>query len=492
MKKEFNFSEEFGNISDQMIEEAGKEWHPRKYPVLQFYGRKIACVLLVFILGMAAFRSPIVQATVEKITSEIGRIMGFQKDLLSYTSDIQEQSRTKNGITVTLKEAIADERILMVEADIVMQDGTLASWINSEKTTFDGKVFHPIEETYSTGKSGKFIYVERYSEDILTDETAKVHLIVEAGKDPGTGVGLDDAGSIAEFAFDFIVDAKALEAKTRTRELDIEIPMPKFPSGKMRLQELTMNDLYTVINVPLADEERDLEFWMDYEYKLKGKDNFGNPVSMELQTRWDSDDLEFRSDFVGDYESGESIPDGKIQISLADKDCSYLELQLYERKIEYEQVDSQEDDEYEWGERFIPPAEENYGWKEVGEPFRIQIDPVDTSKPFLITASSELENDRRKILSIDVDMMPVTDEKFQNLTFEITLDENIRKYIPDGNLDYKVEELEDASAISHEIEIELPADTPMEELDQALNHITVTMKWKGGEQTEEVALKKTE
>ena len=133
----------------------------------------------------------------------------------------------------------------MVEADIVMQDGTLASWINSEKTTFDGKVFHPIEETYSTGKSGKFIYVERYSEDILTDGTAKVHLIVEAGKDPGTGVGLDDAGSIAEFAFDFIVDAKALEAKTRTQELDIEIPMPKFPSGKMRLQmqEAVLNTL---------------------------------------------------------------------------------------------------------------------------------------------------------------------------------------------------------------------------------------------------------
>lgn len=52
--------------------------------------------------------------------------------------------------------------------------------------------------------------------------------------------------------------------------------------------------------------------------------------------------------------------------------------------------------------------------------------------------------------------------------------------------------MEDAFAISHEIEVELPAETPMEKLDQALNHITVTMKWKGGEQTEEVALKKTE
>lgn len=488
MKKEFDFSEQFGNISDQMIEEAGKEWHPKKYPVLQFYGRKIACVLLVFILGMAAFRSPIVQATVEKITSEIGRIMGFQKDLLSYTSDIQEQSQTKNGITVTLKEAIADERILMVEMDIEIPDGILASWINSEKTTFDGKVFHPIEETYSVDKSGEFIYVERYSEDILSNEMAKVHLVVEVGKDPETGVGLDDTGSMEEFAFDFTVDAKALEAKTRTQELDIEIPMPRFPSGKMRLQELTMNDLYTVINVPLADEDRDMEFG-DYEYKLTGKDSFGNPVYMGLLARWDSDDLEFRSNFVGGCEAGESIPDG---MSLPDKDCSYLDLQLYERKIEYEQADGQEDDEVAWGERIIPSAEENYGWKEVGEPFRIQIDPVDTSKPFLITASSKLENDGRKILSIDVDMMPVTDEKFQNLTFEITLDENIRKYIPDGNIDYKGEELGDASAFSHGIDIELPADTPMEELDQALNHITVTMKWKGGEQTEEVALKKAE
>ena len=484
MKKEFDFSEEFGNISDQMIEDAGKEWHPRKYPVLQFYGRKIACVLLVFILGMAAFRSPVVQATVEKITSEIGRIMGFQKDLLSYTSDIQEQSQTKNGITVTLKEAIADERILMVGLDIDMPDRELASWINNEKTTFDGKAHLPCEKTGNVGDSGVYTYEQRYSEDILTNGTAEVHLVVEVGED--TGFVQDDTGSMAEFVFDFTVDAKALEAKTRRQKLDIEIPMPRFPSGKMRLQELIMNDLYTVINVPLTDEDRNMEFGMDCEYKLKGKDSFGNPVYMELQKRWDSDDLEFRSDFMGDYESGEIIVVDEFQMSVPDKDSSYLDLQLYERKIEYEQADGQVDAL----EQVIPPAEENYGWKEVGEPFRIQIDPVDTSKPFLITASSELENDGRKNLSIDVDMMPVTDEKFQNLTFEITLDENIRKYIPDGNLDYKVEGLEEATAFSHEIEVELPADTPMEELDQALKYITVTMKWKGGEQTEEVVLKK--
>ena len=310
--------------------------------------------------------------------------------------------------------------------------------------------------------------------------------MVEVGED--TGFVQDDTGSMAEFAFDFTVDAKALEAKTRRQKLDIEIPVPRFPSGKMRLQELTMNDLYTVINVPLTDEDRDMEFGMDYEYKLKGKDSFGNPVSMKLQARWDSDDLEFRSDFMGDYESGEIIVVDEFQMSVPDKDSSYLDLQLYERKIKYEQADGQEDAL----EQMIPPAEENYGWKEVGEPFRIQIDPVDTNKPFLITASSELENEGRKSISINVDMMPVTDEKFQNLTFEITLDENTRKYIPDGNIDYKGEVLGDASAVSHGIDIELPADTPMEELDQALNHITVSIKWKGGEQTEEVVLNKAE
>ena len=158
MKKAFHFSEEFGNISDQMIEDAGKEWHPRKYPVLQFYGRKIACVLLVFILGMAVFRSPVVQATVEKITSEIGRIMGFQKDLLSYTSDIQEKSKKKNGITVTLKEAIADDQISMVGLDSDMPDRALASWINNEKTTFDGKACLPCQKTSNVGDSGVYTY----------------------------------------------------------------------------------------------------------------------------------------------------------------------------------------------------------------------------------------------------------------------------------------------------------------------------------------------
>ena len=488
MKKTFDFSKEFGNISDQMIEEAGKEWYPKKYPIVQFYGRKIACVLLVLILGMAAFKSPIVQATVEKITSEIGRIMGFQKDLLSYTSDIQEQSQTKNGITVILKEAIADDRILMVGLDIDKTDGALVSWINNEKTTFDGKACLLQETTYDVGDSGVYTYVQRYSEDILSDGTAKVHLVVEVGED--TGLVWDDTGSMAEFTFNFTVDGKALEAKTRIQELNKEIQAPRFPSDKLQLQELTMNDLYSAIKVSVTDWEQDTAVLDDYEYKLTGKDSFGNPVSMKLLGNWESGELEFRSDFTGDYEAGEMIAVDEFQMSVPDKDCSYLDLQLYERKIEMKPVAGQKYDEDEWTEQVIPPAEENYGWKEVGELFRIQIDPVDTSKPFMITASSKLENDGRKLLSIDVDMMPVTDEKFQNLTFEITLDENIRKYIPDGNLDYKVEGLEEASAFSHEIEMELPADTPEEELNQALNHITVTMKWKGGEQTEEVVLKK--
>lgn len=74
--------------------------------------------------------------------------------------------------------------------------------------------------------------MERYSEDILTDGTAKVHLVVEAGKDPGTEVGLDDTGSIAEFVFDFIVDAKSSGSKnedtgTGYRDSYAEVPFWK-------------------------------------------------------------------------------------------------------------------------------------------------------------------------------------------------------------------------------------------------------------------------
>ena len=79
---------------------------------------------------------------------------------------------------------------------------------------------------------------------------------------------------------------------------------------------------------------------------------------------------------------GEEIEDDEFQLSVPDKDCDNLDLQLYERKMIWdvvEEIEGSLDGEGDIYEQEIGDAwekyaeEENYRWKPVGEPFRITI-----------------------------------------------------------------------------------------------------------------------
>ena len=113
MKKEFDFSREFGEIDEKLVESAGREWNRKKYNVLKLYSRKIAGVAIFAMLCIAAMSNSRVQAAVKEFTTKIGEVLGFTKDLSSYT-EIIDQTQTKNGISLTLKEVILDDRVLMV------------------------------------------------------------------------------------------------------------------------------------------------------------------------------------------------------------------------------------------------------------------------------------------------------------------------------------------------------------------------------------------
>ena len=116
--------------------------------------------------------------------------------------------------------------------------------------------------------------------------------------------------------------------------------------------------------------------------KLKGTDSLGNPVSLEGGGFLSENEMLFATNFIGDYEVGEEIEDDEFQLSVPDKDCDYLDLQLYERKMIWDSVkeiegslDGEEDIyEQELVEAWEAYSEdENYGWEPVGEPFRIKI-----------------------------------------------------------------------------------------------------------------------
>ena len=113
MKQEFDFLREFGEIDESLVENAGREWNRKKYGVFQLYSRKIAGVAILAMICIAAMSNSRVQAAVREFTTKIGEILGFAKDLSPYAEMI-DQTQTKNGISLTLKEVILDDRVLMV------------------------------------------------------------------------------------------------------------------------------------------------------------------------------------------------------------------------------------------------------------------------------------------------------------------------------------------------------------------------------------------
>ena len=202
----------------------------------------------------------------------------------------------------------------------------------------------------------------------------EIHLVLDVGSSAPISEK-NRSENITEFVYDFTITAEQLKEQTIRKKMNMEI------SGgdgcNLILKELAMNDLHsriTALGVTPDDK------WLnEYELKLKGTDSFGNPVSFEGAGFGPENELRFETSVFGDYEEGDIVDADNFQMSLPDKNCQYLDLQLYQRKIRWDlQSAEQLDDEYYVQEKTdsdeIYSKENNYGWEPVGEKFRIQID----------------------------------------------------------------------------------------------------------------------
>lgn len=384
LKKEFDFSREFGEIDEKLVESAGREWNRKKYNVLKLYSRKIAGVAIFAMLCIAAMSNSRVQAAVKEFTTKIGEVLGFTKDLSSYT-EIIDQTQTKNGISLTLKEVILDDRVLMVSVHADFGENEGALWVNDEKTLINGQRHMPNESLETAGPDTDVfkakrdtVLVQVYEDQILPDGDVDVHLVLEGIKmtDFGDAIALPDdyEEKATEFIYDFVITPAELKAKTTKQKLDVTVGASGEEKKNLTLKELTMNDLYCRIIAEGAAWDDD---WPNqYALKLKGTDSFGNSFSLEGGRFVSENEMLFATDFLGDdYEVGEVIEDDGFRISVPDKDCDYLDLQLYERKMIWEGAEEMEEDldEEEYFE------DENYGWEPVGEPFRITITQTNDS-----------------------------------------------------------------------------------------------------------------
>ncbi len=388
MKKDFIFSKEFGEIDGELVERAGKEWDRKKQNIFRLYSRKIAGIAILALFCATAASNSRVQAAVMEFTTKIGEALGFTKDLSPYT-EIIDRTQTKNGISLTLKEVILDDRVLMVSVHADFgRENEGALWVNDEKTLINGQHHMTYESMESAGSDTDTFKPERdtvlvqvYEDQILPDGDVDVHLVLEGVKleDLGDAVALPDAyeEKTIEFIYDFVITPAELKAKTTKQKLDITVGVSGEEKKNLTLKELSMNDLYCRIIAEGVTWDDD---WPNkYELKLKGTDSFGNSVSFVGGRFLSENEMLFATDFLGDYESGQTIEDDEFQMSVPDKDCDYLDLQLYERKMIWEGVEEVLDEEegiyaQESGEAWgTYLEEENYGWEPVGEPFRVMI-----------------------------------------------------------------------------------------------------------------------
>lgn len=117
-KDEYSFLELFGNIDDEYIAQALQPWkgQTRRYMVYHI-GRKVACLAIIVMLGFCLAFHDQVYAAISRFTTMIAEILQISNDLAPYT-DVINTTQEKNGISITLNEAILTDNSLLVSVNL--------------------------------------------------------------------------------------------------------------------------------------------------------------------------------------------------------------------------------------------------------------------------------------------------------------------------------------------------------------------------------------
>ena len=381
--KKFDFGKEFGNIDSKYIEEAEGEWKGEKEAWTPRIWSRVAAACVIVTLGSVIFSNPHVQAAIKNLTLSIGETLGFSKEIESYT-EVLNTSRTDNGITVTLKEVVLDDGILLAKvhaekADSEKQkeeDSDEISYANTEfmidyrNSTINGEKIdeygsgsylpYSVNDLMEAGIDENVydgVLESRFQNSVDLGESPEVHLVIVAY----SGGELLEGDPIATVQFDFSIPHAELMKQTVHKKLEnVSIETEE---GTVKLLDFSMNKLQSRILAEIPDE-----LYGKYELELRGVDSKGNLVRYELNggNANDAHQWSFKTDFFGMYQMDSEDP----VLLLPDIDSEYLELRLYIREPYMAESDTawDGDDFAEVGETTAEveevPDEENGGDEE--------------------------------------------------------------------------------------------------------------------------------
>ena len=392
--KKFDFSKEFGNINPKYISEAEGEWKGKKKAWAPSFWSKLAVACVILALISTVLSNPKVQAAIKSLALSIGETLGFQKEIESYTEDLNI-SRSDQGITVNLKEVVLDEGVLLfrVHAEIDAPEENqqeksvdISSFKNTgitldmDKTTINGqKLDEYMNAEYSPYSvddlldadadrdEEEYDRVQEYRFHALTDlgENLEVHFVLNA-------FNYDDwEKSVAEFTFDFNISREKILKQTTNKKLEnISVQTEE---GTVTLKDIFLNKLQSSISADVPEK-----LFQKYDVELCGTDSKGNKVRYELKDDAETEAIsrvwKFKTDFWRTY--GSAGDDERPEIP--DPESEYLELQFYLKcdDIIESSVTKEydlDDNTYAEEEGKVYDAADDSAWKAVGEKIRIDI-----------------------------------------------------------------------------------------------------------------------
>lgn len=291
----------FGDIDDKYVLSASRKWNKKQNRITRFTTIAAACATFVFIFTCSIFYQKEVKAGLTYFTSLIGRVLGIEEDITSFTDQLHH-SITKDGITITIEEVALDDRKLWIgyteerdqDIDNIGKTG-IRVWLNeNELSILDGKAAPSSSEELVNRLS----CVECFSikDEIPECNELKIQIFP---------MGLNGETNTV-FEYDLSVKRSELEAETVTATVSKDIEVN---DGKtLRIREFRWNPFEAGFYCQIDD----LDSLRNENYWIKGRDDKGNKVSFR-KSNYSKPDLYFV------LESGEWIS----------KDAETLTLQLY-------------------------------------------------------------------------------------------------------------------------------------------------------------------
>lgn len=235
--------------------------------------KKIAAVTtaaaLAAVVGLSAGPfQPIVQAAVKAISYDIASLLGIKEDLSPYKTVIGK-SVTKNGITVTLNEVILDDGIMYVSST---QEYDKATKIEDVRPIMASIFANGREITYGAGgglsqkDEHTFVNISNYNiTDVPMNETHDFEIQF-----------WDENGFSESWSFSFSASGEELAQNTNKVELNESFTLED--NTVVNLVRLNDNAVGQRIHFTTSTES------CNYDLKITGKDNLGNPVEFDLST----------------------------------------------------------------------------------------------------------------------------------------------------------------------------------------------------------------